>query len=179
MRVISGSRRGQKLYFPVGRSRPTEDRIKENIFNIIQPVKQDAICLDLFACTGQVGIEFLSRGAKKAYFSEKNRKNLEILKMNIERTRFTEESVILDGDFRRNLMQIQDKLDYVFLDPPYKSGFIEEAMTLIAELDLLAEGGEIITETNRVVEIPEDLYERIFQRNYGSKDISIYVRKES
>ena len=177
MRVISGSRRGMKLYYPIGQSRPTEDRIKENIFNILQPLKKDAVVLDLFACTGQVGIEFLSRGAKKAYFSEKNRKNLEILKMNLEKTRFQEISKVLDGDFRRNLMQIREPLDYIFLDPPYKSDFILESLKRIAELDLLAEEGQIITETDQMIEYPEDLYEQIFSRNYGDKEISIYVRK--
>ena len=84
MRVISGIRRGQSLLGPKGKhSRPTEDKVKEAVFNVLYPLKDNCVAIDLFSCTGSIGIEFLSRGANKVYFSEYNGENISIMKKNL------------------------------------------------------------------------------------------------
>ena len=129
MRVISGIARGTKLDSRESIStRPTLDRIKENMFNLIQDKVRDSVVLDLFAGSGQLGIEALSRGADKAYFCDMDREDIVFLNKNIAKTRLTEKSIVLNEDFKKVLNTVNTKFDLIFIDPPYKSNFVEESI---------------------------------------------------
>lgn len=150
MRVISGSARGLKLKAPEGlNTRPTTDRIKESLFNIIAADLYDICFLDLFGGSGGIGIEALSRGARKAYFADSSRKSIDIINDNLKRARLDSKAVVMNCDFRQALNRIKaegEKFDIVFLDPPYNTTLAADAAGLITELGLLAEDGYIIAE---------------------------------
>ena len=150
MRVISGTARGLKLKAPEGmNTRPTTDRIKESLFNIIAPDLYDICFLDLFSGSGSMGIEALSRGAAKAYFSDNNRKSISVINDNISRAHLSDKAVVMQCDFLQALQRIKaagDKIDIAFLDPPYNTDLAVRAMESIVRLDLLSDGGYIIAE---------------------------------
>ena len=152
MRVISGSARGTILHsIEDKKTRPTLDRVKESLFNILQNNIEDKIVLDLFAGSGAIGIEFLSRGAKKAYFCDKSKEAINMIKQNLNKTRLQEKAEILNEDYSqclKNLKERNIKLDIVFLDPPYKENYSANAIKEISELELLKENGIIIVETD-------------------------------
>ncbi|MFM1514976.1 16S rRNA (guanine(966)-N(2))-methyltransferase RsmD [Helcococcus ovis] len=179
LRVITGLRKGHKLKGPKGESsRPTEDRIKEAIFNIIGSIEENEVVLDLFACTGNIGIEFLSRGAKKVYFSECDRYNLSYMEDNIIHTKFEDKSVILRGDFRKNLMQIRENIDYVYLDPPYKSDFYEKAFEYMID-NVYFNNSLFIVEIDKNIDFSEiyDKLDLVYEKKYGRKYIKFYREK--
>ena len=185
MRVISGERRGKKLYTLEGtNTRPTLDRVKEALFNIIQNKILDANVLDLFAGSGSLGIETLSRGARHVVFCDHSFEAIKVIKKNIEETKYIEKSTIINKDYKLALKQISKtdgKFDIVFLDPPYKSDFGIKAIDELIKLDLIAEDWIIILETadeNRKKEIEENKQIKIFdERKYGSVKL-IFIRKE-
>ena len=153
MRIISGEKRGLKLLSPIDyRVRPTTDKIKESIFNILSEIDENSIVLDLFRGSGAIGIEFISRGAKKVYFCDFSNDSIKVTKKNIESTNFVEKSVIIKNDymeclkyfFKNNL-----KFDYIFLDPPYKNNYIENTLEFIWDNNILNENGIIILETDK------------------------------
>ena len=150
MRVISGTARGLKLKAPEGmNTRPTTDRIKESLFNIIAADLYDICFLDLFGGSGSIGIEALSRGAKKAYFADSSRQSISVIKENIKKARFEDRAVVLSCDHSRALEQIKrtgDVFDIIFLDPPYGKGLVEDALKKIVSLGLIKEEGYIIAE---------------------------------
>lgn len=150
MRVISGSARGTNLYTLEGNNtRPTLDRVKEPLFSIIQTLIPNARVLDLFAGSGALGIETLSRGAEHAVFCDKSYKASEILKKNIEKTHLKERSTIITKDYLKALEQVKnEKFNIIFLDPPYKLNLAGKAVEKIIELDILSEDGVIIVETD-------------------------------
>lgn len=152
MRIISGSARGTKLLTLSGENtRPTLDRVKEPLFSIIQNEILDSTVLDLFSGSGALGIESLSRGAKTAVFCDKNKEAIEIIYKNIEKTRLKENSIVINNDYIKCLEMLNDKdmkFDLIFLDPPYKTNFATDALKRILELDLLAQNGIVILETD-------------------------------
>ncbi len=159
MRIISGKARGTKLYTLEGeKTRPTLDRVKESLFNIIQNAIQDKVFLDLFSGSGAIGLEALSRGAKKAILCDKSRKAYEIIIKNAEKTHLTENAEIYNLDFKDVLQnKINQELDIIYLDPPYESDFIIEAVNLILEKNLLNDDSIIIVETDNKGKIIEQL----------------------
>ena len=185
MRVISGECRGKKLETLQGtNTRPTLDRVKEALFNIIQNKISDANILDLFAGSGSLGIEALSRGARYAVLCDHYFEAIKIIKKNIEATKYIEKSSIINKDYMLALKQISkldEKFDIVFLDPPYKSDFGTKAINELIKLDLIAEDGIIILETDdekRKKEIEDNTKIKIFdERKYGSVKL-IFIRKE-
>src|SRR5699024_2858791 len=139
LRVISGDKKGFKLKAPKGKdTRPTEDRIKESLFNILGPIDENAIVLDLFSGSGSIGIEFLSRGAKSVYFVDSSNLSINIIKENLKHTDLNKRSKIIKGDSvkivkfldRKNL-----KFDYIYIDPPYEGSLIEKSMEAISKTD--------------------------------------------
>lgn len=150
MRVISGTARGTNLNTLEGdNTRPTLDRVKESLFSIIQTLIPKSRILDLFAGSGALGIESLSRGAEYAVFCDKSYKASEILKKNIEKTHFEEKSTIITKDYLKALEELKnEKFDIIFLDPPYKLNLVGKAVEKILELDILNEDGVIIVETD-------------------------------
>lgn len=152
MRVISGVARGTKLNtIDELTTRPTLDRVKEAIFNIVQNQIEDAIILDLFSGSGAIGIEFLSRGCKKAYLCDLSKKAVNIIKQNLEKTRLNENAVVYNTDYKKCLKQLSEdkvKFDIIYIDPPYKENIAVNAVECILSLGLLKEKGLIIIETD-------------------------------
>ena len=133
MRVIAGSARSLKLKTLEGiETRPTTDRIKETLFNMISPQMYDCIFLDLFAGSGGIGIEALSRGAKEAVFVEKNPKAMECVKENLKFTRLEKKGLTLTKDVMNALYQLEGEkvFDFVFMDPPYNMGFEKRVLAV-------------------------------------------------
>ncbi|MGI6097732.1 MAG: 16S rRNA (guanine(966)-N(2))-methyltransferase RsmD [Dethiobacteria bacterium] len=155
MRVIAGTRKGRLLKMPTGmKTRPTADKVKEAIFNIIGSKIIDAYFLDLFAGSGAVGIEALSRGARQCVFVEKNGHCLKTIKTNLALTNFMDKAIIIKKDVTKALssslrLLFTHKFDFVFLDPPYDSAIYETVLNGIREYDLITQGGVIIVEHQR------------------------------
>lgn len=147
MRIISGSKRGAKLLsLPGDDTRPTTDRVKESLFNIIQWEINGAAVLDLFAGSGGLGLEALSRGARYALFADSNPAAVNVINSNIAKLGFEENSQVVCSDFRTVLNETV-KYDIIFLDPPYASDFIEQSLSQIEQNGTLAQGGVIVCET--------------------------------
>ena len=181
MRVISGKSRGKKLFSLEGdNTRPTLDRVKEALFNIIQNNIEDAVVLDLFAGSGALGIEALSRGAKEVVFCDKVLEAIKVIEKNVQETNNLEKSTIINKDFNWVLENINKKFDLVFLDPPYKTNFATIALQKIIMSNLLTENGIIVMETDDIKkenEIEKIESAEIFdKRKYGSVWL-IFIRK--
>lgn len=177
MRIIAGDYKGRKLETPLdNKIRPTTDKVKEAIFSIIMPYLDDAICLDLFSGTGNLGLEALSRGANKCYFSDNSRASIKLIGQNIDKCKAQDYSMVLAGDYTKNLARIGEKLDIIFLDPPYEEGLYDNCFKLINEYHLLADEGIIVAEHNSSENMPEELYgfSKLKERKYGTIIISIY-----
>lgn len=152
MRVIAGTARRINLVSPSGNNtRPTTDRIKETLFNILQTEVYDARFLDLFSGSGGIGIEALSRGAKESVFVENNREAVSCIKTNITKTRFTERSQVMAMDVMqalRRLEQLNNPFDIIFLDPPYEKGFEEKVIPYLLSSSLVKEETLIVVEAS-------------------------------
>ena len=149
MRVIAGTAKGTKLNSIDDIStRPTLDRVKEPLFSIIQNNIVESNVLDLFAGSGALGIESLSRGAKHCTFCDKSYKSIQMLKENIKKVRMQEKSTILNIDYKKCLDEQKEKFDIIFIDPPYKMDIAIDSVKRIIELELLAKDGIIIIETD-------------------------------
>jgi len=134
VRVIAGTARSLRLKTPEGLgTRPTTDRIKETLFNILQPFVGDAVFLDLFCGSGGIGIEALSRGAKRAYFVEQDRRVVRYVRDNLEFTGFGERAVVLAQDVRSVFPRIrEEEVDIIFMDPPYGLGLEREVLEVLS-----------------------------------------------
>lgn len=179
MRVISGIRKGHKLKTPKGKdTRPTEDRIKESLFNILGSLKKDSLVLDLFAGTGSIGIEFLSRGAKMSYFVDSSYDSIQIIKDNLSHTKFTDNSVVYKKDsiLAIKLLKEKDlKFDYIYIDPPFENhDLLLNVIDHLNEYKILNEDGIIMIEHEKkmVLEGQLNTYEIVDSRNYGNKCIT-------
>lgn len=149
MRIISGQARGTVLYTLDGDStRPTLDRVKESLFNIIQSKIREAVVLDLFAGSGALGIESLSRGAKKVILCDKSKQAINIIKKNLEKTKLTTNAIIINDDYKNAIKETKDKFDIIFIDPPYMEDIAVKAVENIIENNLLTDEGLIILETD-------------------------------
>ncbi len=154
MRVITGSARGRRLITLEGEDvRPTTDKVKEALFSIIQFEIEGRKVLDLFAGSGQLGIEALSRGASSAVFVDLSRQAVEVIKKNLEATGFTKNAVVLNTDSIAFATTRAESYDIAFLDPPYGKGLLQKALPLVASI--MNEGGVIVCEAPYEEEIPE------------------------
>ncbi len=145
MRVISGKYRGKRLNSPIGNDiRPTGDKVKESIFNAIQFDIAGSRFLDLFAGSGSIGIEAMSRGAEFTLFSDSSKASIELLNTNLKG--ISDDRKIVNRDYRDALYCADGKWDFIFVDPPYKSDYIGEICEIVKERDMLADGGYIIYE---------------------------------
>lgn len=175
MRIISGSKRGLKLNSPEGENtRPTEDRIKENVFNILGQMFFDTKVLDLFAGTGQIGIEFLSRGAKEVIFVEKDKKVINILKQNLTKSGYS--AKIVEKDVINILKELNTQFNYIYMDPPYNDRelYNKTAENIYLE-KLLSEDGILIVEEKTGDEHDFSKYfELIKRKKYGSTTVGFW-----
>jgi 16S rRNA (guanine966-N2)-methyltransferase len=140
MRVISGTAKGTNLYSLEGdNTRPTLDRVKESLFNIIQPNLQDALILDLFSGSGALAIEALSRGARQGVLCDNSNEAIAIINKNLEKTHLDKKAIVIKNDYIKALKFLEAKFqfDYIFLDPPYAGDFVKIAVKEIINLDLL------------------------------------------
>ena len=153
MRVITGSARGRRLKTPEGQDiRPTTDNVKESVFNILQFDIEGRRVLDLFAGTGQLGIECLSRGAREAVFIDADRDAVKIVKENLKTCGFS--APVLQQD-ALSFLNNCGKFDLVFIDPPYDAGLYEPVLEKINSVDILSDGGIILCESRRETVLPE------------------------
>ena len=185
MRIISGTMRGTKLYSLDGLStRPTLDRVKESLFNIINFKLENSIILDLFSGSGALALESLSRGAKKAVLCDSNFQAIKVINSNIEKTRTKLQTVVLNCNYEKALENISKnnmKFDIIFLDPPYKSNMAEDAVKIILNNNLLKDDGIIIIETDikeKVIDNLQKVNINIYdERKYGRVTL-LFLRKE-
>ena len=159
MRVISGEARGRKLLSPKGLAvRPTGDRFRETLFDIIGPDIRDSAFLDLFAGSGAIGIEALSRGAESAVFVDNSPDAVRVIEKNIDLVRYRGRSLVLGTDCLEALRSLSEKgrsFDYIFMDPPYRLNLCTAVLRAIGDLSLLRAGGLVIAEQASDEELPE------------------------
>ncbi len=174
MRIIAGKHRGRVLAQFSGKEiRPTPDRVKESLFQILTPRLAGARVLDLFAGSGALGLEALSRGAREVHFNDAARESLALAKKNA--AALGEAGTFSALDFRIFLRRAEGKYDLIFCDPPYREAFLAEIASAVAERDLLAEGGLLLYESEREEETPagwalSDL------RRYGRTAVYFFTR---
>lgn len=153
MRIIGGTRKGQILFCPKSSSvRPTTDFLREYIYDVINYRTSDAVILDLFAGTGSLGLEALSRGAATAIFVEKNRNVSQILVHNIQKLKFDSVSRVVVNDVFSYLHHTNGLINYfdlIFADPPYQSNFYQKLLNLISDKQFLKENGLLILEHDK------------------------------
>ena len=181
MRIIAGDYKGRRLEAPADYEiRPTSDKVKEAMFSIIAPYIEDSVCVDLFSGTGNLGLEALSRGAYKCYFCDNSRTSIGIIKRNISHCR-AENTIVLMGDYLKNLEKINEKAHIIFLDPPYEAGLYEKAFNKIRQLGLLDCEGLIVAEHSKGYSMPDELEEftKVKERKYGHVILSIYGHKDN
>ena len=184
MRIISGKAKGTKLYTLQGdNTRPTLDRVKESIFNIIQSQIPEATVLDLFAGSGAIGLEMLSRGAKKAILCDKSKEAIGIIKKNIQKTHMEEKVELYNIDFKECIEKVsKEKFDIIYIDPPYETNFIEKSLEKIIEKNIIQENGIIILETDDEKRIKKEIEKInvaiIDERKYGRANI-IFLSKNT
>lgn len=180
MRIIAGIAKKRLLKVPPGwKGRPTADRVKESLFNILGDLVIDSNFLDLFAGTGNIGIEALSRGALKAVFVEKDPRAAGTIVQNLKNCRLESGSRVVVGDVYRALDELEpEKKTYsiVFLDPPYDQGYEIPVIKKVLELGLLAPDGLVIAESSKRAELPPDIMgiKLVRQERYGDTMISFY-----
>jgi len=180
MRVVAGAVKGIPLKAVPGTStRPTTDKVKESIFNMIGPFFDGGNALDLFAGSGGLGIEALSRGIDKVIFTDKDRKAIETIRANLEKTRLTDQAEVYKVDADRALKAIQKnnvQARLMFLDPPYHLEKAYGLMDKAAELGIMTEDSIVVCEHAKEVELSDRtvFFERFKNELYGATVISIY-----
>lgn len=177
MRVITGTARGTRLVTLEGmETRPTGERVKEAVFSMVQFEMEGRRVLDLFAGSGQMGIEALSRGAKSATFVDSGAQAVQVIRQNLEHVRLAEKATVAAEDFQLFLSRAAVPFDVAFIDPPYSRGLAERSLPLVAEH--MSPQGVIICETNRDDPMPESAggFALVQKRDYGRTTIRLYRR---
>lgn len=178
MRVIAGSARSLKLITPSGdNTRPTQDRIKETLFNILSCEIPECYFLDMFAGSGGIGIEALSRGASKAYFIDNNKAALECVDANLKTTHLSDRAQVLKGNVLNCLSQIREEhIDIVFMDPPYQAGLEEACFDAMSRLNYIDENTLIIVEADIKKDFQFSGFEIVRVKEYKTNK-HIFLRK--
>ena len=180
MRVITGSARGRKLEAPQGlTTRPTSDMVKESMFSIIQFEVEEAMVLDLFAGSGQLGIEALSRGARFAVFVDQSREAQDVIRANLQSTGLAQKSRVAAMDAKDFLRSTNERFTIALLDPPYNQGILDEVLPLVAPK--MADSGVIICETekNEVLPAKAGDFSIYKEYRYGKKKLTVYRKEEA
>lgn len=180
MRVVSGSAKGRPLKAVPGTgTRPTTDKVKEALFSMIGPYFEGGTALDLFAGSGGLGIEALSRGMDKAVFVDLESKSIEVIRTNLKATKLEDQAAIYRNDATRALKALAKRstqFDLVFLDPPYRMKNGDELMLMMHELGLLEPEATIVLEYESKHDYPEQFgpFEQTRKALYGETAVSIY-----
>ena len=178
MKIISGKYKGRNIEgFTIDGTRPTMDRVKESVFSIIQNNISNAVVLDLFAGSGNLGIEALSNGANIVYFNDYNKKCINTIKDNLIKFNVINQSILLNYDYRECLNYLYNKkikFNLIFLDPPYKDLIINEILDTLIKKDLLEDNALIICEMDKIEIFNNDKLELFKEKKYGSKYVLIY-----
>lgn len=181
MRIIAGSCKGRSILAPKGMdTRPTLDRVKESLFGIIQFQIYGKTVLDLFAGSGNLGLEALSRGASFAMFNDMSREAVKVIRTNIEKLGFEEKTAVVSMDYAQAIRMVASRrFDIVFLDPPYRAGLMEGALCALSDSTVLSENAIVIAEHDAHIP-PEksgklELYDR---RIYRDTALSFFRRGE-
>lgn len=175
MRIIGGKHRGRKLAEFAGEDiRPTSDRVKESLFNILSVRVQGACVLDLFCGSGNLGLESISRGAAGAHFNDLSKDSLAVLKKNIAATGEAAVCTVTNYDYLVCLKSVKKKFDIIFIDPPYRFDYGVPALKAIAENGLLNGGGVVIYERDRAFADTVEGWELYDERKYGKTFISFF-----
>ena len=183
MRIVAGKAKGRRLKVPVGRDvRPTTDRVREALFSTLGPRVIDAQVLDLFAGSGALGLEALSRGASGAVFVERSRKTAGFVRANIAAAGFDGVSQLFMRDAMAALRSLRGsgkRFDLVFLDPPYDTDLLGQALEVLLEGGLLNPRATIVAEHRRakIIECPEDL-RQIVRKQYGDTVLTLFEYEE-
>ena len=178
MRIIAGDYKGRKLKTPMDKSiRPTPDKVREALFSMLMERTYGSVCCDLFAGTGALGLEALSRGAAFCTFCDNARDSVSLLKENIAHVGAEEKSRIVAGHYEKALSSLPGPVDLFFLDPPYESELLERAMGSISKRDLLAEDGIIVAEHRKDLVLPETLagFTKVREKKYGIVVLSLFM----
>ena len=181
MRVIAGTARSVPLLSRDGLdTRPTTDRVKEAIFNMIQFQIEGRSVLDLFGGSGQLAIEALSRGAASAVIVDQSKESISIIRQNLAKTKLAEHAQVICADYMEYLSRANRKFDLVFLDPPYREKFLENALKRISEIDILKSGAIIICEkpAEKALTVEMPGFSRSREYRYGKTAICVF-RKDS
>lgn len=181
MKIISGTLKGRKINgYDIEGTRPTMDRVKESLFGMIQEYVKKSICLDLFAGSGNLGLEAISNGAKMCYFNDKNNKCVKIIQKNIEEFNIQEQTKVFNLDYKvllNKLVTDNQKFDIIFLDPPYKMTCLNEIILFIINNNLINDEGIIVCEVdNDYLNSDFASLEVIKKRQYSDKFIIIYKK---
>ena len=179
LRVVAGEFGGRPLKTLEGKTtRPTTDKVKGAIFNMIGPFFDGGRVLDLFSGSGSLAIEAISRGMSSAVLVEKNRRAQAVIQENIKMTKSEEQSQLLKMDAARALTQLTGQFDLVLLDPPYAKEQIVANITQLEEQGLLSEEVMLVCETDKGVDLPEEVsnFGIWKQKTYGISKVTVYVR---
>jgi 16S rRNA (guanine966-N2)-methyltransferase len=178
LRIIAGEFKGKKLTSVRGKTiRPTADRTRESMFNILSHRVPEAIVLDLFAGTGALGIEALSRGAESAVFVDNSRESLSVIRRNVESCALDDRASIIKWNIEKNLnclKAVKTGFDLVFIDPPYHRNLLKPTLFNIDQSNSLKNGSCIVVEHASLEPVPTDLlaFELTDQRRYGKTLVS-------
>lgn len=181
MRVITGSAKGIRLKTPDGlKTRPTSDRVKEAVFSIIQFEVEGSRFLDLFAGTGQMGIEALSRGASEAVFVDGWKDACNLVRENLRLTKLSDRAQVVQSDYASYLKRCRQTFDIVFLDPPYAEISLEKSLNFISEIDILSDRGIIICErpSEKQLQMEYPGLQRGKDYRYGKTWITVFRKAE-
>lgn len=179
MRIITGTARGVRLETLEGENtRPTAERVKEALFSMIQFDIESRRVLDLFAGSGQLGLETLSRGAIKAVFVDSDKKSADIIKRNAQKAKLYDKCTVLNVDYKQYLKNAggRETFDIIFIDPPYGSDMLENALELIIAADILHDNGMIICESDNSSPFTADGMELFRHARYGKTYITILIK---
>lgn len=175
MRVITGTAKGRRLITLEGEDiRPTSDKVKGAIFNSIQFDIEGRTVLDLFAGSGSLGIEALSRGAKKAVFIDLSRDAVRVVNDNLEHCKLKNDATVFNGDSLSYLKTTREKFDIIFIDPPYRKQLAQKALSLVT--NVMNEGGIIVCETGFDEDVPESIGNFTVSKSgkYSKTKLTIY-----
>ena len=184
LRVIAGVAKGHRLKTPRGMAtRPTSDRVKEALFNIIAAFVPDSYVLDMFSGTGSLGIEALSRGAAYAVFVDYHKECVDIIKENLNYTKLQSKAKVFQADCLRvakKLGRRGNRFDIIFMDPPYSKNLVEGALSSIVENGIIKDNGIIVVEHRKSDTVPQKIgdVELVRRQDYGDTSLSFYRRKE-